>query len=105
MLIRLMTLATVLMLLACLAIGATLALAKSAHADEVTLAVDPAQVQNDPSSIKDAPLLQGDTAVAAGPYQPNLAAADQLDQYDFDNLPVATDRDDDPSSYAALVSC
>ena len=64
MLIRLMTLATVLMLLACLMIGVTIALARTAGADPL-----PAQSQEP-------------------------AVSDAADIYNFDNLPPPTDQNE-----------
>ena len=65
LMIRLMTLATVLMLLACLMIGVTIALARSAGADE----------QRPQPEV-------------------NPAAGAAMDTYNFDNLPVPASQGD-----------
>lgn len=101
MVIRLMTLATVLMLLACLMIGATLALAGASHARA-------AEVQTSPSAQdqQSATPVQADPVATPVPYQPNLADND-IDQYNFDGLALhpGEDGDDDASSASQTVSC
>lgn len=106
MVIRLMTVATVLMLIACLMIGASIALAwpvraaESADADPAIrqdTVVSPASVilpqQADPDSVK-------------RPYRETLAADESAETYDFDGLPAAPKRDrDEPLPFAALGDC
>lgn len=73
MALRLMTLATVLMLLASLMIGATLALARTAHAEVAKLCDGTAQ-RNSASCAKLPLSLQADPDSPKRPYQETLAA-------------------------------
>lgn len=72
MALRLMTLATVLMLLASLMIGATIALARTAHAEVAKLCDGTAQ-KNAASCAETLPLQQADPDSAKRPYQETLA--------------------------------
>ena len=105
MVIRVMTLLTLLMLLACLMIGASIALAWPVGAAE-TADVHPAVLQDvaTPSNHLALP-QQADPDSAQRPYQETLAEADPVDQYEFDGLPAKPVRDETPEPYAVLSHC
>jgi hypothetical protein len=105
MLIRFMTVATILMLLACLVIGATIAFAptaKAAEAQNLLVAADTAL----PSPDKAALPVQADPDVPTGPQPQNLADAGVVDRYDFDQLPTRSIPDaDETVPYAVISNC
>jgi hypothetical protein len=104
MILRLMTLATLLMLLACFMIGATIALAHSAKA--VDLGEPPVSAAEETPAPSTAPFQQADPDSAKRPYQETLAEDEPVDQYNFDGLPGRADQDDNPAlSYAAVSNC
>jgi hypothetical protein len=105
MLIRFMTVATLLMLLACLVIGATIAFAPMARALEtrniLVAAETAAQTQGE------APLpLQADPDIPTGPYPQNLAETSEVDRYDFDQIPTTvTPEMDEMAPYSVISNC
>jgi hypothetical protein len=101
-----MTLATVLMLLACFMIGATIALANPVKAADTVDTYVSAPRDTQRPVAKTPHLQQADPDSAKRPYQETLAEGDAVDQYNFDGLTDKADQNDNqPSSYAALSNC
>lgn len=106
MLIRLMTLATVLMLLACLMLGATIALARSAKSFEINSLHVATDATTSASPLTTTQPVQADPDVPRAPYQENLADAGSSDQYDFDQMPMHSGQEENrPLPYAAFSDC
>ena len=105
MLIRFMTVATILMLLACLVIGATIAFAPTAKAIDVQdlrVTADAGQPSPDNAALP----VQADPDIPTGPQPQNLADAGAVDRYDFDQLPTRSIPDTDETvPYAMISNC